>query len=150
MNRSPEPALPRWLKPMNKLFVALQRTGLRLGGMYLLTVPGRVSGKPRTTPLSLLTFHGQRYVLGGFPGADWVKNVRAAGGAGTLSCGRHREAVRLLEVPAEEARPVLRVFPVKFPGGVPIMRDAGMVQEGTPEEYEALAGRCPVFRIEPS
>ena len=56
MTEPPTGTLPRWLKPVNKVFVALQRIGLKLGGMYVLTVPGRRSGKPRSTPISLMEF----------------------------------------------------------------------------------------------
>ncbi|WP_020579406.1 nitroreductase family deazaflavin-dependent oxidoreductase [Actinopolymorpha alba] len=132
---------------MNKLFIALQRGGFSLGGMRLLTVVGRRSGKPRTTPITLMTLEGGRYVVGGFPGADWVKNARAAG-VGTLSSGRRKEHVRLVELPVEEARPVLSAFSREVPSGVSMMRDAGLVDKGTPEEFEALAGRCAVFRID--
>jgi hypothetical protein len=29
------------------------------------------------------------------------------------------------------------------------MKRSGLVRHGTPEEFEALAGRCPVFRLDP-
>ncbi|OZM73305.1 deazaflavin-dependent nitroreductase [Amycolatopsis antarctica] len=145
-----EPTPPRWLKPLNKVMVAGQRAGLGMGGLDVLTLPGRRSGKPRRTPLSVMTHEGERYVLGGFPNADWVRNARAADGLGTLSRGRKHERVRLMELSAEQARPFLRLFPIEVPTGVPIMKDAGLVAEGTPDEYEALAGRCAVFRIDPA
>jgi deazaflavin-dependent oxidoreductase (nitroreductase family) len=139
---------PRWLKPMNKVFVTLQRSGLKLGGMHVLTIVGRRSGKPRATPISVMDFEGERYVVGGFPGADWVKNARVAS-EGTLSCGRRREQVKLVELNVEEARPVLRAFPVITPSGVSIMKDAGVVSSDSPDEFEALAGICAVFRFDP-
>jgi deazaflavin-dependent oxidoreductase (nitroreductase family) len=142
-------APPRWLKPMNQVFIVLQRLGMSPGGMYFLTVVGRRSGKPRVTPVTPLTVDGERYVVGGFPGADWVKNARAAG-SGTLEHGRQKEAVRLVELPVDEARPVLRAFPSEVPSGVSMMANAGLVAHGTPDEFEALAGRCAVFRIEPA
>lgn len=142
------PKPPGWLKPMNKVLIAVQRTGLKLGGLHVLTVVGRRSGKPRATPLSVLTMDGQRYILGGFPGADWVRNARAAG-QGVLARGKHREDVRLVELPAEEARPVLRVWPVEVPTSIDMMINAKLVTEGSPEQFERLAGRCPVFRLDP-
>jgi deazaflavin-dependent oxidoreductase (nitroreductase family) len=148
MSETPAATPPRWLKPMNKVFVTLQRGGLKLGGMHVLTVVGRRSGKPRTTPISVMDFEGERYVVGGFPGADWVKNARAAG-EGTLACGRRREQVKLVELNVEEARPVLRAFPVITPSGVSIMKDSGVVSSDSPDEFEALAGICAVFRFEP-
>jgi len=142
---------PWWLKPMNKVFMAAMRLGLaRFGGEApeVLTVPGRKSGKPRSTPITPFTVDGKRYVVGGFPGADWVRNARAAGVV-TLTKGRRSEPVRIVELPADEARPLLRAFPVLVPTGVSFMKNAGLVSEGRPEEFEALAGRCAVFRFDP-
>ena len=45
----------------------------------VLTVPGRKTGKPRSTPVTPMEVDGGRYVVNGYPGADWVDNVRAAG-----------------------------------------------------------------------
>lgn len=141
------PKPPGWLKPMNKVLVALQRRGMRLGGLQVLTVAGRKSGKPRSTPLSVLTLEGQRYVFGGFPGADWVRNARAAESA-VLSCGKSRDRVRLVELSAEEAKPVLRAWPVEVPSSVDMMVNAKLVTEASPDQFEALAGRCAVFRVD--
>ena len=74
-----EAKLPRWLKPANRVVIALQRLGLAIGTMRLISIPGRKSGKLRTTPVSPLTVDGKRYIVGGFPRADWVKNARTAG-----------------------------------------------------------------------
>ena len=53
--------LPRWLGPANRVIIALQHRGVVIGTMRLLSVPGRKSGKMRTTPVSPLTVDGQRY-----------------------------------------------------------------------------------------
>ncbi|WP_176480469.1 nitroreductase/quinone reductase family protein, partial [Mycobacterium avium] len=80
---------PWWLKPANKLFIRLSRLGLSFGGEspVVLTVPGRKSGAARSTPVTPLTLDGRRYVVAGFPGADWVANARAAKQA-TIARGR--------------------------------------------------------------
>lgn len=134
---------------MNKLFIRLARLGLRFGGEspVVLTVPGRKSGKPRSTPVTPMTVDGRQYVVGGFPGAHWVANVRAAPQV-TISRGRRRERVRLVELAVDEARPLLREWPSQVPTGVGFMKRSGLVTHGRPEEFEALAGRCPVFRLE--
>jgi hypothetical protein len=44
---------------------------------------------------------------------------------------------------------VLRSFPEKVPIGVSFGKRSGLVTDGTPDEFEALAGRCPVFRFDP-
>lgn len=143
--------LPRWLKPMNRMIVALQRRGIVLGTMRVLTVPGRMSGEMRTTPVSPLAFGGQRYVVGGSAQADWVKNVRSARW-GVLARGREEERVRLVDLPVEERAHVLREFPTKVPGGVPFFRrlyELPEEDEALPEAFAALAPECAVFRIEP-
>ena len=109
--------LPRWLGPANRLIVALQRRGLAVGSMRLLSVPGRRSGRLRTTPVSPLWVNGRRYIVAGLEGADWVKNARAAGW-GVLARGREEERVGLVELPVGERAVVLREFPDKVPGGV--------------------------------
>lgn len=95
----------------------------------------------------MLDSGGERFVLGGFPAADWIRNVRAAG-RGTLETGGRVEQVRLVELDAADARPVLREWPACTPDGVEMMRDAGVVTDTTPEAMEAVAGICPVFRLE--
>ena len=143
-----KPTPPRWLKPLNKVLMAVQRTGLGMKELPVLTVPGRRSGKPRSTPLSVLEHEGQRFLLEGFPGADWARNVRSADGRATLTTGKRHEQVRLVELDAQEALPVLRLWPVRIADGAKIMADAGVVEAVTPEAFEAVAGRCGVFRIE--
>jgi len=141
---------PWWLKPANKVFIQMSRMGLSFGGEspVVLTVRGRKSGVPRSTPVTPMTVDGQRYVVGGFPGADWVRNVRAANEV-TLRRGRKQERVRMVELSADEARPLLRVFPEEVPTGVGFMKRSGLIADGRPEEFEALAGRCAVFRMDP-
>jgi hypothetical protein len=54
----------------------------------------------------------------------------------------------MVEMSAEEARPLLREFPIKVPTGVGFIKNAGLVSGPNPDEFEALAGRCPVFRLD--
>jgi deazaflavin-dependent oxidoreductase (nitroreductase family) len=138
---------PRWLKPMNKIMMAIQRLGVPVGPTQVLTVPGRKSGAPRPTPVTPFTLNGGLYTVAGYPGADWARNARAAG-TGTLSRGRKSRRVKIVELTADEARPVLRAYPVKVPVGVGLAKRSGLVQDGTPEEFEALAGTISVFRFE--
>jgi deazaflavin-dependent oxidoreductase (nitroreductase family) len=141
---------PWWLKPTNKLLMAIMRLGLPMSGRgpMVLTVTGRRSGEPRSTPITPMHVAGERYVVGGFPGADWVRNAQANPEA-TLSQGRRSERVRMVEMPPDEARPLLRQFPTLVPSGVSFMKKSGLITDGTPTEFEALAGRCAVFRFDP-
>jgi hypothetical protein len=56
---------PWWLKYVNKMMIGLQRLGVDFGGKgpVVLTVPGRKSGKPRSTPITPMTVDGKRYHL---------------------------------------------------------------------------------------
>ncbi|MBP2454264.1 nitroreductase family deazaflavin-dependent oxidoreductase [Mycolicibacterium lutetiense] len=140
---------PWWLKYVNKVMIGLNKLGVGGDkGPVVLTVPGRKSGKPRSTPVTPMTVDGHRYIVAGLPGGDWAANARAAGEA-TVHQGRQDQQVRVVEIPAEQARPLLRQFPILVPTGVGFMRSAGLVTGPHPDEFEALAGRCPVFRLDP-
>lgn len=140
---------PRWLKSANKLVMVLLRLGLPISrheSPVVLTVPGRRTGRPRSTPITPMSVDGTRYVVNGYPGADWVRNARAAKEV-RLRKGRRCERVRLEELSPYEARPVLREFPAQVPVGVDMMKRTGIVELGTPDELEGLAGRLAVFRV---
>lgn len=137
---------PPWLPAINRAIVALQRVGFVVGSMHVLAVPGRQSGVPRSTPVSVLTVDGQRYIVAGMNDADWVLNARAAG-RGMLQRGRTDEQVSLIELPAAERAAILREFPRQTPQGVPFFtRLYGVTAD--PDDFAGLADRCPVFRVE--
>ena len=92
---------PAWMVRFN---IALLGRGLKLGSQHLLTVPGRRTGRPRSTPISIATVDGARYIVAAFADAAWVANVRAAR-SGTLIRGARAEAIALTEVPVEEREP---------------------------------------------
>ncbi|MBN6035137.1 nitroreductase/quinone reductase family protein [Amycolatopsis sp. 195334CR] len=146
MTKKNRVALPRGLRTFNRVLKAVLGTGIRVGGIRVLTVRGRTSGQPRSTPVTPYEVDGACYVLAGIPGADWVRNARAAG-EGVLAHGRRKKRVRLIEVPTAEQGPMLRAFPEQVPNGVEMMVKAGVVTGGSPDEFEALAGRCTVFRV---
>lgn len=142
--------LPRWLKPLNRLTKGLQRLGLKMGPVHVLSVPGRASGAMRATPVSTLTVDGARYIVGGSAQADWVKNARAAGW-GILVYGRGKERVSLVDLPEAERVPILRAFPREIPTGVGFFRsmyDLPKEPEQLPDAFAALAPRTAVFRVE--
>src|ERR1700731_905783 len=118
-----DPKPPAWLKTMNKALIAMQSLGIATGPVRVLTVPGRKSGEPRSTPATPFTLDDGLYVVGGYPRADWVLN-------------------------ADEARPVLGACPDRVPRGVGFFKRSGLVRQGTADEFEALAGRCAVFRLD--
>jgi deazaflavin-dependent oxidoreductase (nitroreductase family) len=139
---------PRWLRITNKVVIRLQRLGLPIGTMRLLTMRGRKTGQPRTTPVSPLTVDGRRYIIGGFARGDWVANARANGDA-VLAHGRRKEPIRLTELPAPERGPIMRAFPSEVPHGVFMFLKLGIADAATPEAFERSAANVAVFRIDP-
>jgi len=125
---------------MVRMNMAVLRRGVAIGSQHLLTVAGRTSGTPRSTPISVVTVDGERYLVSAFADADWVHNVRAAG-AGSLRRGKRVEAVRLVELPETERGPVLRAFLQQVPGG------ARFFESREPDAVVAAAARYPVFRV---
>ena len=140
-------AFPRWLKPANRLIILLNRLGMSIGAMHILTIPGRKTGRLRSTPVSVLRVNGQRYILTGME-TGWVKNARASGW-GLISHGRKKEQVALVEIPVEERGAILREFPAQVPGGV-AMFERLLDLPADPEAFAEAAPRCPVFRLEHS
>ena len=140
---------PRFLKPMNRLMMAVQKFGIPTGPAMVLTVPGRKTGQPRRTPMTPFEHEGALYVVAGYPGADWAANARAAG-VGTLARGRRSRPVKIVELDETRSRPILRAFAVKVPVGVAFAKRSGLVRNGDPEEFAALAGRLAVFRFDPA
>jgi hypothetical protein len=76
-------------KPLNKVLMLMLRLGIpisRVEKPVVRTVPGRKTGKPRSTPVTPMEVDDGRYVVNGYPGAGWVDNVCAAGEV-TLALG---------------------------------------------------------------
>lgn len=86
----------------NGIVSRLARLGLPLGPNVLLTVRGRKSGTPRSTPVAIIELAGRRWVQSPFGEVQWTRNLEAAGEA-TLSKGRRSEHVRAIRLSREEA-----------------------------------------------
>jgi hypothetical protein len=109
-----------------------------------MSVPGRKSGKLQTIPLYVLRHEGQRWLVAGYAGSDWVKNVRTAGWC-KLFHDRKMERVEVIEVQDPEVQVVvLREFVRKAPGA---NRGYSISPDAPREEYAAIAPEHPVFRV---
>jgi F420H(2)-dependent quinone reductase len=125
---------------MVRLNVAFLRRGLKMGSQYLLSIRGRRTGEMRSTPISIVTLDGTRYIVAAFADAGWVKNAIAAG-HGVLARGQEREEVRLIVEPVAVRGPILREFLHQVRGGVRFFDSAD------PDSVAASADRYPVFRV---
>ena len=65
---------PHWVVSLN---IAALRLGVKVGSQHLLSIPGRRSGRLRSTPVSIVDVGGLRYVVAAFSEVDWVKNARS-------------------------------------------------------------------------
>lgn len=135
------------LTPLRRVGNVAVRSFVHLGigdrNTYLLTVPGRKSGRRYSTPVILTELDGRRYLVSPYGEREWVKNARAAGTV-ELSRGRRSERPVIVEVGPEESAPVLREYVRR----VPITRSFFDVTPESPlEAFAAEAPRHPVFRL---
>jgi deazaflavin-dependent oxidoreductase (nitroreductase family) len=129
----------------DSLLMTLQRAGVNMGTMSLLTVRGRTSGQPHTVPVLLVEQDGQRWLVAPYGVVQWVRNLRAAGTA-TLTRGRRSETISVTELPAQEAAPILKQYLLKATAARPYFdapKDAPL------EAFEREAPRHPDFQVTP-
>ena len=123
--------------------------GVPLGPNRLVTIRGRKSGRPRTTPLAVIAVSGRRWVWAPWGEVQWVRNLRAASRA-TIATRRRKEEVRATELdPAQRVaffRDVLGPLARSIPGGVWFIRLVDGVDLNHP--VEAARGRR-VFELFP-
>lgn len=118
--------------------------GISMGGMTLLTVRGRKSGQPRTTPVTIVKQNGQRWITAPFGAVNWVRNLRAAGVA-QLRIGHHTETISATELSTKEAARVLKEHLGSFPSFIRQYYNASPAS--SLEEFEVEAPRHPVFLV---
>lgn len=128
------------------IITRLLRLGLPMGPIALLAVRGRKTGAEYTAPVAVMTYGQDRWLVGAFGEVSWVRNLRASGEASLLR-GQHREHIRVAELPAAEAAPVLKEYLKRF-GIVPFMRPYFEVKAAAPlADFEREAQGHPVFRV---
>jgi deazaflavin-dependent oxidoreductase (nitroreductase family) len=134
--------LPGGQRILNAAFGTMVRLGM-IPGAHLLSVPGRKSGMMRTTPIYVLRYEGQRWLVAGYAGSDWVKNIRAAGWC-RLIHDRTEERVGIVEEEdlAIRAR-VLREFVRRAPGA---KRGYSMSPDAPLEAFARIVLLHPIFR----
>lgn len=93
--------VPGFVGLLNPIAERLLKVGPLLGPNALITIRGRKTGQPRTTPVALVLVNGRRWVIGTFGETNWVRNLRAAGEA-TMTVGRTTTHVRADELDVEQ------------------------------------------------
>jgi deazaflavin-dependent oxidoreductase (nitroreductase family) len=131
----------------NRIVAWLTRLGVSVYGSRVLAVRGRSSGEWRTTPVNLLHFKGERYLVAPRGVTQWVRNVRAGGDA-ELRVGRRRETVRLVELGDDEKPDVLRAYLRRWRVEIGVFFQ-GVGPDAPDEELRCIAPGYPVFRVLP-
>ena len=139
-----------WFVPLfNPIARRLLAAGIPMGPNVLVTIRGRKSGLPRTTPLTIVEFSGKRWLMAPYGEVNWVRNLRAAGCA-TITVRRRKEEVTAVELGPPEAvaffRDVLGPRVQQTRVGAWIVRHIDQVDLDHPAE--AAKGR-PVFELSP-
>lgn len=120
--------------------------GLGIAPNYLVTleVPGRQSGKIIRFPLVMLTQGQERHLVSMLgEQANWVRNLRAAGGKAVLKHGA-REEILLEDVDISQRAALIKAYLQVAPGArphIPVEKDAPL------EAFEQIAPIIPVFKI---
>ena len=135
----------RATRAINWWLQTLTRVGVGASYRHILTVPGRRTGQPRSTPVDVIELDGHRWLVAGYGPANWVLNARASGEV-KLSRGGKTERYKIEEAGAEDAVPVLRKY-------IDEIRVTRPYFDPTPSSTEAAVAaelpRHPVFRLNP-
>ena len=148
-------AFKRWLyrggrpntlaRVINKGWAIFHSLGILSDHFVTLEVAGRKSGRIVSFPLAMAKVNEERYLVSMLgEDANWVRNIRAAGGKARLVHGI-REQVLLKQVDASQRAPILKAYLQIAPGArphIPVDKDAPI------SEFEKIAPQYPVFRVE--
>ena len=140
-------SVPRWVPLFNRIAKTLMGAGMPMGPNGLITVRGRTSGLPRTTPLAIIELDGSRWVWSPWGEVQWVRNLRAAGHA-SISVRRRQEEIVATELDATQRvtffRDVLAPVARSTPFGVRFIR----LLDGVDLDHPGLAAEGhPVFEL---
>lgn len=128
----------------NRGWAFLHSLGILPDRFVTLEVVGRRSGDIIRFPMAMTTMNGERYLVSMLgETANWVRNVRAAGGRANLVHGV-REQVLLEELDPAQRAPILKAYLRIAPGArphFPVGKNAPIA------DFEQIAAEFPVFRI---
>jgi deazaflavin-dependent oxidoreductase (nitroreductase family) len=132
---------PRYLKPPWMQRHVGNRMAWLFGRWRLskLSVLGRRSRRWRTTPVAVLDYDGQRYLVSYRGESEWVRNLRASGGRARLRHKGRVEEIMVKEVPVADRASLLAVYSERY-GKFPTVAD---VLRALPDPADH-----PTFRIQ--
>ena len=113
---------------------------------HILTVRGRTSGRPHSTPVDVIDAAGHRWLVAGYGPSNWARNARAAGEV-TLRRGRSSQRYTVTEPGPSETVPVLRRYMTQIRVTRPYFDAA---PDSPDNAIKAELPRHPVFRLTPA
>jgi deazaflavin-dependent oxidoreductase (nitroreductase family) len=130
---------------VNWVFAGMTRAGVGASYRHILTVRGRRTGRPRSTPVDVIEIGGRRWLVAGYGLSSWALNARASGEV-TLRRGRCAQRYTVTEPEAGEAVPVLR----RYMAQIRVTRPYFDAAPDSPDDaVKAELPRHPVFRLTP-
>ena len=138
---------PDWFtrNVFNRIVAFFTRVGISVAGSRVLEVNGRKSGEPRRTPVNLLDYEGERYLVAPRGNTQWVRNLRVAG-TGRLFLGRRAQTFTAIEVPVEDRSPILRAYLKKWKWEVGQFFE-GVGPDAPDEDVARIAAARPIFKL---
>jgi deazaflavin-dependent oxidoreductase (nitroreductase family) len=134
-------------KLANRMLTRQLRKGRGPKFMRLLTVTGRRTGEPHSTPVVPVESDDGHWVVSPFGEVGWVRNARASGRI-TLQRGG-AETFVATEVTPEDAAPVLRRYLGMKPAGRFVKAYFDVTPASDDDAFAAEAPRHPVFALAP-
>jgi deazaflavin-dependent oxidoreductase (nitroreductase family) len=143
--------IPGFVEFFNPIAQRMLGVGIPMGPNALITVRGRKSGEPRTTPIALIEIGGRRWVSSPFGDVNWVRNLRSAGQA-TLTFGRREEKVTAIELSTQERVEFFRDLMGPFVRRIPLgfgrlLLGSVLGAKDILEDPVGAAERHPVFEL---
>jgi deazaflavin-dependent oxidoreductase (nitroreductase family) len=143
--------VPFYVPLLNPLMKSFLHLGVPAGPMTLLTVRGRKTGRPHTTPVGLFRLEGRRFIFDTFGNADWVQNLRVAREA-VVGRGWSRRQVTALELSPDKAALVLKeifapYIASRFRSSF-LRMGYSLTRDSTIDDYSREARRHPAFELQ--
>ena len=123
----------------------LTRMGISIWGSRILAVRGRTTGQWRTTPVNLLEYEGERYLVAPRGTTQWVRNLRAAG-EGELRLGRRVERFLATEIADADKPEILRAYLRRWRAEVGVFFE-GVNANASDDKLLRIAPNHPILRV---
>ena len=148
-----------FVRSNNAVMRSLISAGVKIGTFAVLTVRGRKTGRPVHVPLVVFPVAGNDYLVASYGVVNWVRNLRAADGRAELRRGHATENITAVELPAEQAGPVLRFSLNTGPPGIPrlivrifrryfVLPYLDVDMDSSDDDFVRSARMHPVFRVQ--